>query len=250
MTDSDNEEQQPQTICNNNHKFCKRCCSTLKECPICKAVKKVPTQNMDKETIQKIIDIREKILDEVLKIPIKELEFLKDRPVAYGFFADVYECKWENKNVALKHLRTNKNNDFKLEAAFCSKLEHINIVTFYGLTKLENNFVGIVLEWADQGNLQENMKDLTGTQKIKISQCICNGLSYMHSNKIAHRDLKPENVLLFGDKSTAKISDFGTSKNIHAFITNSGLVGTPKYWAPEMMGVAKQVKQILFYFIA
>jgi serine/threonine protein kinase len=63
----------------------------------------------------------------------------------------------------------------------------------------------------------------------------------MHSNRIAHRDLKPENVLLFGKKSTEKISDFGTSKNIQAIITNSGLVGTPTYWAPELMGVTKQV---------
>ncbi len=199
------------------------------------------------KTVQK--DKREKIMVGVTRIPIEELEFLNEHPVAYGSFADVYHCKWGKTAVALKQLRrdptTNKMDDIKLEAALCFKMRHSNIVTFYGLTKLENNFYGLVLEWADQGNLRKNMKYLKMCQKIKISLCICDGLSYMHSNQIAHRDLKPENVLLFGDKSTAKISDFGTSKDIQTFIANSGIVGTPTYWAPELTGVAKQVKQFI-----
>jgi serine/threonine protein kinase len=170
---------------------------------------------------------------------------LNDHPAAYGAFADIYHCKWGNTNVALKLLRrdpkTCKMEDIKLEAALCFKMRHNNIVTFFGLAKLQNNFFGLVLEWADHGNLRQNMKSLKKDQKIKISLCICNGLSYMHSNRIAHRDLKPENVLLFGNKPTAKISDFGTSKNIKTVTQNSGIVGTPTYWAPELTGVAKQV---------
>jgi hypothetical protein len=248
-TDSENGEQQPQTICNNNHIFCKRCCSTLKECPKCRA-KQIPTPTMEKETIQKVIDQREKILAEVPRIPIKEIEFLNEHPAAYGSFADVYHCKWGNTSVALKQLRrdpkTSKLDDIKLEAALCFKMRHNNIVTFFGLAKLQNNFFGLVLEWADQGNLRQNMKTLKKDQKIKISLCICEGLSYMHSNRIAHRDLKPENVLLFGNKPTAKISDFGTSKKINSITPNSGIVGTPTYWAPELTGVAKQVKNYIF----
>ncbi len=246
-TESDDEEEGPKTFCNNNHIFCNRCCSTLKECPKCRA-KQIPTPIMEKETIKNIIDIREKILAEVPRIPITNIQLLNKHPVAYGSFADVYYCKWGNTTVAMKQLRrdprTSKILDIKLEAAFCFRMRHNNIVTCYGLTKLENNFFGIVLEWADQGNLRQNMKDLNKVQKIEISLCICEGLSYMHSNQIAHRDLKPENVLLFGDKSTAKLSDFGTSKKMQTLITNSGLVGTPVYWAPELMGVARQVKQI------
>ncbi len=200
---------------------------------------------MEKENIQKVIAHREKILAEVPRIPISEIKFIQEHPVAYGSFADVYYCRWRNTAVALKHLRrdpkTSKTEDVKLEAALCFKMRHGNIVTLFGLTKLKNDFVGLVLEWADQGNLRQNMKNLKMDEKIKISLCICEGLSYMHSNRIAHWDLKPENVLLFGKKSTAKISDFGTSKNIQAIITNSGLVGTPTYWAPELMGVTKQV---------
>ena len=57
----------------------------------------------------------------------------------------------------------------------------------------------------------------------------------MHKMKFAHRDLKPQNVLLFGTKSVAKISDFGTSKMIQTIQTNHSTVGTPKYTAPELL---------------
>jgi serine/threonine protein kinase len=198
-----------------------------------------------KEIIQKNIYKREKILAEVPSIPFCDITFLEKHPVALGSFSDVYHCKWGNTAVALKQLRrdpkTNKMDEIKLEAALCFKMRHNNIVTFFGLTKFENNFFGLVMEWADQGNLRQHMRDLKHAQKIKISMCICEGLSYMHSNKIVHRDLKPENVLLFGDKSTAKISDFGTSKVVQTIITNSGIVGTPTYWAPELMGVTQHV---------
>jgi serine/threonine protein kinase len=122
-------------------------------------------------------------------------------------------------------------------------MQHPNIVALFGLTQLENNYMGLVMEWADQGSLGDNMEEMNEDEKIKVSLCICKGLDYMHSNRIAHRDLKPENVLLFGDKSTAKISDFGTSKVIQTIITSTGAVGTPKYSAPELMGVGLQVKQ-------
>jgi serine/threonine protein kinase len=148
-------------------------------------------------------------------------------------------------HVALKQLRikpkASKLDDIKLEAALCFKMKHPNIVAMFGLTKLENSYMGLVMEWADQGSLSDSMEDMNLEEKIKVSLCICEGLAYMHSNRIAHRDLKPENVLLFGNKLKAKISDFGTSKVIQTIITSTGAVGTPKYSAPELMGEGLQV---------
>jgi serine/threonine protein kinase len=148
--------------------------------------------------------------------------------------------------VALKQLRikpkANKMDDIQLEAALCFRMRHPNIVALFGMTKLENNYIGLVMEWADLGSLSDNMEDMNEVEKIKVSLCICEGLAYMHSNRIAHRDLKPENVLLFGNKSKAKISDFGTSKVIQTIITNTGAAGTPKYSAPELMEDGLQVK--------
>jgi serine/threonine/tyrosine protein kinase RAD53 len=117
-------------------------------------------------------------------------------------------------------------------------------VAVFGITKLENNYIGLVMEWADLGSLSDHMEDMTKVEKIKVSLCVCKGLAYMHSNRIAHRDLKPENILLFGKKSKAKISDFGTSKEIQTIITNTNAAGTPKYSAPELMENGLQVKYV------
>ncbi len=180
-------------------------------------------------------------------IAISELKRQCPIANATGSYADIFKCNWNKPNVvALKQLRIlpkgNKMEDLKFEAALCFQMCHPNIVRLFGLTKLENNHLGIVMEWADKGNLRENMENMNNRGKIKVSLGICAGLAYMHSNKIVHRDLKPENVLLFGDERNAKISDFGTSKVIQTIITNSRTIGTPKYSAPELMSKGIQVQ--------
>jgi serine/threonine protein kinase len=190
------------------------------------------------------------MLDNIPMILISDIERLSTLPVATGSYADVFQCKWNTTHVALKQLRirpkASQMDDIQVEAALCIRMRHPNIVAFFGQTKLENNYMGLVMEWADHGSLSDNMEDMSVGEKIDVSLCICEGLAYMHSNKIAHRDLKPENVLLFGNKSTAKISDFGTSKVIQTIITSTGAVGTPKYSAPELMGEGLQVAPNIF----
>ncbi len=185
------------------------------------------------------------MLDNIPMILISDLERLSTLPVATGSYADVFQCKWNTSHVALKQLRikpkASKLDDIKLEAALCFKMRHPNIVAMFGMTKLENNYMGLVMELADQGSLNDSMENMSTEEKIKVCLCICEGLAYMHANRIAHRDLKPENILLFGDKFTAKISDFGTSKVIQTIITNTRAVGTPKYSAPELMEDGLQV---------
>jgi serine/threonine protein kinase len=185
------------------------------------------------------------MLSNIPLIPISHLQRLSLLPVATGSYADVFQCKWNATYVALKQLRikpkASQLEDIQLEAALCYRVRHPNIVQMFGMTKLENNYMGLVMEWADQGSLRDNMGKMKPEEKIKVSLCICEGLEYMHFIRIAHRDLKPENVLLFGKKSIAKISDFGTSKVIQTIITSTGAVGTPKYSAPELMGEGLQV---------
>ena len=191
------------------------------------------------------------MLDNIPMILISDLERLSMVPDATGSYADVFQCKWNVTHVALKQLRikpkASKLDDIKLEAALCFKMKHPNIVAMFGLTKLENSYMGLVMEWADQGSLSDSMEELNTEEKVNVSLCICEGLTYMHSNRIAHRDLKPENVLLFGKTLKAKISDFGTSKVIQTIITSTGAVGTPKYSAPELMGEGLQVFDINYY---
>ena len=245
-TEPDNSD--PQTYCNNNHTFCKRCCSLMKECPTCKSKqKRQSSQENNKEKFQKIKDKINQIKAQIPKMLFTELERLTPGvPSAAGSYADIFKCKRNGSFVALKQLRIKPNEnetiDIQKEAALCFQVQHKNIVALLGLTKLENNFMGIVMEWADQGNLRENMKEMNKNEKIKVSLCVCDGLDYMHSFRIAHRDLKPENVLLFSNRTLAKISDFGTSKVIQTIIVATKMEGTPKYSAPETMLKEVQVR--------
>jgi serine/threonine protein kinase len=238
------EQQHPQQFCANNHVYCKHCCSLLKTCPNCQA-KQITSPAIETEVFQRVAAKRKHLLNDNPMIPANDLTRIGEDPIATGSCADIFQYKWKNILVALKKPRFQPNlsqmDDIQLEAALCCKMKHPNIVAVFGLTQLRNNYMGIVMEWADQGSLRVNMEKMNKEEKIKVSLCIFEGLDYMHSTRIAHRDLKPENVLLFGDKSKAKISDFGTSKVIQTMVTNTREVGTPKYSAPELMGKGLQV---------
>jgi serine/threonine protein kinase len=178
-------------------------------------------------------------------IPANDLESLSEDPIATGAYANIFQYKWNSILVAVKQpiikLNSNQIYDIQLEAALCFNMKHSNIVALLGLTQLKNNYFGIVSEWSDLGNLKQNMEFMNNETKTKVSLCICEGLGHMHLIGIAHLDMKPENVLLFGNTSKAKISDFGTSKVIQTIMTNNGLVGIPKYTAPELMEENLQV---------
>ena len=67
--------------------------------------------------------------------------------------------------------------------------------------------------------------------------------SFLHSKGIIHRDLKPQNILLLKDntgKLTAKISDFGISKNTDSNTNSASMtIGTIEYMAPEQFSPNK-----------
>ena len=227
----------PEIFCDGYHAFCKLCCSQLKLCSICQRPKVNTRINYPIEDLE---HNQKAITAEIPILNYEEIEKEQFEPVAFGSSSDVYSCKWKGNQVALKRMRFKEKSDqpdlIRHEAMIGFHLRHPNIIQMFGLTQLANNHLGIILEWADQGSLNDHMTSLTESQKIRICICISNGIKYLHSSRIAHRDLKPHNVLLFGNKTLAKISDFGTSKAAQTILAAaSSIVGTPKYSAPEMM---------------
>ena len=58
--------------------------------------------------------------------------------------------------------------------------------------------------------------DLTEAEVVLFMRQICEGVSYLHQNRIVHLDLKPENIVLVRENSTdIKIIDFGLAREIH-----------------------------------
>ncbi|OXA49314.1 Serine/threonine-protein kinase PknB [Folsomia candida] len=72
---------------------------------------------------------------------------------------------------------------------------------------------------------------------------MCDGLKYIHNNKIMHRDFRPENIMFsfssIGQEFAfpVKVGDFGLCRKVHSedTITNTltALVGSVTYSAPE-----------------
>jgi len=147
-------------------------------------------------------------------------------------------------NCAIKQINfdTNKplDNDiitkgFKRECEIFSKINHDNIVKYYGYAVDEKKKIGyIIMEECKENLLQHLCKDKTITQKKKIEYIkkIAYSIHYLHSNNIIHRDIKLQNILI-DYRNEIKVSDFGTAKFISK--SNNTFAGSVCYIAPELV---------------
>jgi serine/threonine protein kinase len=82
-------------------------------------------------------------------------------------------------------------------------------------------------------------------EALRVLREVADALSYAHEQGVVHRDVKPENILLSRDH--AVVADFGIAKALVAsqtvdrahpasnLMTDSSLMGTPAYMAPEQV---------------
>ena len=105
---------------------------------------------------------------------------------------------------------------FEQECQFLSRIKHPNIVQYLGTSRdPRSRRLALLMELMDE-SLTRFLERSTGPLPYHIQLNICYdvalALSYLHSNAIIHRDLSSNNVLLIGDGSRAKVTDFGMSK--------------------------------------
>jgi serine/threonine protein kinase len=139
---------------------------------------------------------------------------------------------------------------FLREARALAKLNHPNIVAVHDFGQTGGYFY-LVMEFVDGVNLRELLRGgrLPPAEALAIVPAICDALQYAHDRGIVHRDIKPENILI-DKEGKVKIADFGIAKMIEAEADGAdlpasaeigaapphgptGVVGTPKYMAPE-----------------
>lgn len=141
-----------------------------------------------------------------------------------------------------------------------SLLSHKNIVDFVGAATTSNNQILLAMEFLVNGSLKDHIhssKEVTEPLplslmpfpsycfplkfkidfNLKLRLCVdaAGGMDYLHNwnPQIIHRDLKSSNLLIT-KLWRCKIGDFGISR-FNNTISNTTLVGTPAYMAPEVI---------------
>ena len=172
----------------------------------------------------------------------ENLVYIND--IDQGAFAKVIHVKEKEtkKDFALKIVEKSESNielinRMKEEIQILKKLEHENIVKYYG--QFENsNQLFIKMEYLKYGTLEtwiKKNKNISEEEASLIIKEVLSAIAYLHQNQICHRDLKPENIMFSkeNDLSSIKIIDFGLSLQNVDSLFNSDYCGTLIYMAPE-----------------
>ncbi|ELP92846.1 protein serine/threonine kinase, putative [Entamoeba invadens IP1] len=185
-------------------------------------------------------------------------EIIEEKKIGEGSFGVVYKGSFRGNVVAIKKMKeTNiieKGDDvldeFTKEVEMLDKFRSEYIVHFYGAVFIPSK-VCMVTEFASYGSLQDLMKHKTSSEidmkmRVKMMLDSAKGMLYLHQNGILHRDIKPDNFLVCSisekDKVNAKLTDFGSARNVNMLMTNMTFtagIGTPKYMAPEILKCEK-----------
>ncbi|ELP86692.1 protein kinase, putative, partial [Entamoeba invadens IP1] len=178
-------------------------------------------------------------------------EVICEKKIGEGSFGVVYIGNYIGNKVAIKKMKEVEHNEesmeeFEKEVQMLDKFRSEFVVHFYGAVFARNK-VCMVTEFATYGSLQDLMKHKTSNEidmKLRVKICLdaAKGISYLHENGILHRDIKPDNILVFSletiEKVNAKLTDFGSSRNVNLLMTNMTFtkgIGTPTYMAPEVL---------------
>lgn len=133
------------------------------------------------------------------------------------------------------------------EAKILEVLNHPNIIRFREVYKTKKGKLCIVMDYADNGDLQSKIKDKHKNKKngaleyfsedtvLNWFTQICLAIKHCHDRKILHRDLKSQNIFMT-KKNIIKLGDFGIARVLSNTRSKAKtVVGTPYYLSPEII---------------
>ena len=179
-----------------------------------------------------------------MHIPWEAIE--RGPPLGVGTVGTVYRArlKTTGQAVAVKILQEAISHDpivrarFQREMQILERLEHPNIVHYYGDGKRDGQlyYVMELMEFGTVKDLLEQTDRLKWEEVASIARQTSSALQHAHNQGIIHRDLKPGNLFL-SETGQIKLGDFGIARDTHsADLTHQGMtVGTHAYMSPEQI---------------
>jgi len=163
--------------------------------------------------------------------------------IGRGGMAEVYKV-WDSKRMtflAMKVLHDDLALDkvfmrrFNREAQTLAKLQHPNIVRFFGLEQ-DDRSAFMLLDYIEGETLKHQIFDAKGSLPLckirKIFRSLCSALQFAHSEGLVHCDIKPGNIMI-DLHGKVLLSDFGIARMSDAATATMVGMGTPAYMAPE-----------------
>jgi len=124
---------------------------------------------------------------------------------------------------------------FRREAQTLAKLQHPNIVRFYGIER-DGRLAFMLLDYIEGESLKPKIFDAEGPYPLDgvrtVMRAICGALAFAHGNSLIHCDIKPANIML-EKHGRVLLSDFGIARMSDAATATMEGMGTPAYMAPE-----------------
>jgi len=169
--------------------------------------------------------------------------------IGEGGMGTVYRARQRSveRDVAIKVIKPQLSRDakvlkrFEREARLASKLSQPNTVSVFDYGKTADGRFYIAMELIEGRTLLEVQNEdgkLAVDRAVRIGSQLCDALEAAHELGIVHRDLKPENVIILDrppGRDLLKVLDFGLAKLFGEASSTSGVVGTPRYMAPEVL---------------
>ena len=173
--------------------------------------------------------------------------------IGMGAYGEVFLGTCMLQPVAIKtmhHVNEVTVPMFRQEILLTASLRHPNITGFVGACWCRE-LTCLILEMVPGGTLSDFLevqnKELRWEEHLlALAVDIARGMKYLHAREwhdevtgklercVMHRDLKCDNVLITA-YTTAKVSDFGTSRSMGDEPLARTVVGTPFFAAPEVM---------------
>ncbi|WP_445548587.1 serine/threonine-protein kinase, partial [Frankia sp. CiP1_Cm_nod1] len=145
------------------------------------------------------------------------------------------------RNVAIKVLLDTANDAdlrtrFLAEARVLAELDHPHIVRIHDYIEHQGTCL-LVMELLPGGTLRQRLATgpIPPEATCALGLAAAAALQAAHAHNVLHRDIKPDNMM-FASDGLLKVTDFGVAKIFEGTETTaSGILGTPRYMAPEQI---------------